>query len=121
MTDAALATRAGRRDRLDAVDRELGALFATRDRDRVVATLLAAGVPAAPVWAQMVQDELPQLAEFNQWIEHPVAGRVGYPGTGMRSPQIDLSYRGPAPMVGQHTDEVLHSLLGEASGSTGLG
>ena len=69
---------------------------------------------AAPVWDQMIQDELPQLAErgFTQWLEHPVAGLVGYPGTGVRSEQFDNSYRAPAPTVGQHTREVLRETLG---------
>ena len=71
--------------------------FAGRDRDDTVDTLLAAGVPAAPVWDQMIQDELPQLAErgFTQWIEHPLAGLVGYPGTGLRADRFDNAYRAP--------------------------
>ena len=83
-----------------------------RDRDDTVEQLLAAGVLAAPVWDQMIQDELPQLAErgFTQWLEHPIAGPVGYPGTGVRADTFDNSYRAPAPTVGQHTTEVLHEL-----------
>ena len=48
------------------------------------------GVLAAPVWDQMIQDELPQLAErgFTQWLEHPIAGPVGYPGTGVRADTV---------------------------------
>jgi glutaryl-CoA transferase len=66
------------------------------------------------VWDQMIQDELPQLAErgFTQWLDHPIAGAVGYPGTGIRSPDFDNSYRAPAPTVGQHTAEVLREKLG---------
>jgi crotonobetainyl-CoA:carnitine CoA-transferase CaiB-like acyl-CoA transferase len=62
----------------------------------------------------MIQDELPQLAErgFTQWIEHPLAGLVGYPGTGLRADRFDNSYRAPAPTVGQHTTEVLRDELG---------
>ena len=68
---------------------------------------------AAPVWDQMIQDALPQFTErgFTQWLEHPVAGRVGYPGTGIRSDQFDNAYRAPAPTVGQHTAEVLREKL----------
>jgi len=108
-----LATGAGRRAAHDAVDAELTKWFDGRDRDDTVDSLLAAGVLAAPVWDQMIQDELPQLAErgFTQWLEHPVAGLVGYPGTGLRSPDFDNSYRAPAPTVGQHTGEVLREKL----------
>ncbi len=113
-TDDALATGAGRRAASDRIDAALAAWFDGRDRDDAVDALLAAGVPAAPVWDQMIQDELPQLAErgFTQWLEHPLAGLVGYPGTGLRADRFDNSYRAPAPTVGQHTTEVLRDELG---------
>jgi crotonobetainyl-CoA:carnitine CoA-transferase CaiB-like acyl-CoA transferase len=112
-TTVDLATRAGRRAAPDRIDAELVKWFDGRDRDGTVDALLAAGVLAAPVWDQMIQDELPQLAErgFTQWLEHPIAGLVGYPGTGLRSEQFDNSYRAPAPTVGQHTAEVLREKL----------
>ncbi len=95
--DPELATGAGRRARHDALDASLSEWFAPRDRDDTVEQLLAAGVLAAPVWDQMIQDELPQLAErgFTQWLEHPIAGPVGYPGTGVRADTFDNSYRAP--------------------------
>jgi crotonobetainyl-CoA:carnitine CoA-transferase CaiB-like acyl-CoA transferase len=112
--DPALATGAGRRARHDEIDAHLGEWFATRERGDAVAALLSAGLLAAPVWDQMIQDELPQLAErgFTQWLDHPIAGRVGYPGTGVRADTFDNSYRAPAPTVGQHTREVLVEQLG---------
>lgn len=111
-SDPALSSGAGRRARHDEVDAALSESFAGRDRDETVDALLAAGVLVAPVWDQMIQDELPQLAErgFTQWLEHPLAGSVGYPGTGVRADTFDNSYRAPAPTVGQHTTEVLTAL-----------
>jgi crotonobetainyl-CoA:carnitine CoA-transferase CaiB-like acyl-CoA transferase len=113
-TADALATGAGRRAAHDRIDAELAAWFDGCDRDDTVDALLAAGVLAAPVWDQMIQDELPQLAErgFIQGIDHPLAGVVGYPGTGLRADRFDNSYRAPAPTVGQHTTEVLREKLG---------
>jgi crotonobetainyl-CoA:carnitine CoA-transferase CaiB-like acyl-CoA transferase len=112
--DPDLATGAGRRARHDEIDAHLGEWFATRNRDDTVAALLSAGLLAAPVWDQMIQDELPQLAErgFTQWLEHPIAGLVGYPGTGVRADTVDNTYRAPAPTVGQHTRDVLVGQLG---------
>jgi crotonobetainyl-CoA:carnitine CoA-transferase CaiB-like acyl-CoA transferase len=112
--DPAFATGAGRRACHDEIDARLAAWFADRDRDHTVEQLLGAGVRAAPVWDQMIQDELPTLARrgFTQWLEHPVAGRVGYPGTGVHADTFDNSYRAPAPTVGQHTREVLTEQLG---------
>jgi crotonobetainyl-CoA:carnitine CoA-transferase CaiB-like acyl-CoA transferase len=110
--ESTLETGAGRRARHDEIDAHLGEWCADRDRNDTVARLLAKGVRAAPVWDQMIQDEMPTLAErgFTQWLEHPVAGRVGYPGTGVRANTFDNSYRAPAPTVGQHTTEVLLEL-----------
>jgi crotonobetainyl-CoA:carnitine CoA-transferase CaiB-like acyl-CoA transferase len=109
-----LATGAGRRARHDDVDDELAAWFAPRDRDSTVAELLQAGVHAAAVWDQNTQDALPQLAArgFTQELEHPVAGTVGHPGTGLRASAFDVRYRAPAPTVGQHTRDVLRDVLG---------
>jgi CoA:oxalate CoA-transferase len=45
-------------------------------------------------------------------LRHPIAGDVPTPGIGIRSDELDLAYRAPAPTVGQHTGEVLRELLG---------
>jgi crotonobetainyl-CoA:carnitine CoA-transferase CaiB-like acyl-CoA transferase len=113
-SDRRFATGAGRRAHHDDIDAGLGRWFSDRNRDEAVAILVEAGVHAATVWDQNLQDELPQLAqrEFTQWLDHPVAGRVPHPGIGLRSPQFDLRYRAPAPTVGQHTGEVLQGMLG---------
>ncbi len=109
-----LSTGAGRRARHDDIDRELAAWFSGRGRDETVAELIAAGVHAGAVWDQNAQDALPQLAArgFTQTIEHPLAGPVGYPGTGVRASAFDLGYRAPAPTVGEHTTDVLRDVLG---------
>ena len=114
--DPRFATAAARRRRHDAIDERLRAWFDQQERDAAVARLVAAGVHAAPVWNQNLLDELPHLAArgFTQWLDHPVAGAVPYPGTGMRAAQFDVAYRAPAPTVGQHTNEVLRELLGES-------
>jgi crotonobetainyl-CoA:carnitine CoA-transferase CaiB-like acyl-CoA transferase len=114
--DPRFATAAARRRDHDAIDTGLRAWFGEQERDDAVARLLGAGVHAAPVWNQNLLDELPHLAArgFTQWLDHPVAGPVPYPGTGLRATQFDVSYRAPAPTVGQHTSEVLRELLGRA-------
>jgi crotonobetainyl-CoA:carnitine CoA-transferase CaiB-like acyl-CoA transferase len=112
--DHEYACRVGRRRHHDALDRELATWFEGRDRDRAVEQLLDAGVPAAPVWNHMLLDQLPQLVSsgFFQRLVHPVVGQVALPGIGLRSPDIDFSYEGPAPTLGQHTTAVLREKLG---------
>jgi crotonobetainyl-CoA:carnitine CoA-transferase CaiB-like acyl-CoA transferase len=106
--------RAERRARHDELDEGLLAWFAGRDRDATVELLLDAGIPAAPVWDQNLQDRLPQLVErgFAQVVVHPIAGEVATPGIGISSDRLDLAYRAAAPTVGQHTEEVLTEVLG---------
>jgi crotonobetainyl-CoA:carnitine CoA-transferase CaiB-like acyl-CoA transferase len=117
------ANRAGRRLHHDSLDRDLAAWFAGQDRDGIVAELLSAGVPAAPVWDHMVLDELPLLAGsgFFQRLTHPVVGDVALPGIGLRSADIDFRYAGPAPTLGQDTAAVLAEKLGyDAAGLAAL-
>lgn len=109
-----LRTRAGRRAAHDRVDAELAQWLSAQDRDTVVRDLTGAGVPAAPVWPQTGIDSQPQLARagFFQALEHPTIGTVGYPGIGVHSDDIDTSFTGPSPLLGQHTAEVLTGALG---------
>jgi CoA:oxalate CoA-transferase len=44
--------------------------------------------------------------------EHPVAGKVKIVGVPVKLSETPGSVREPAPVLGQHTDEVLHEYLG---------
>ena len=74
---------------------------------------VAAGIPAAAIVpAYEVLDD-PQLAAraFFQAIDHPDVGRQDYPSWPMRiSAGPDVAWRGPAPTLGQDTDDVLREL-----------
>jgi crotonobetainyl-CoA:carnitine CoA-transferase CaiB-like acyl-CoA transferase len=58
----------------------------------------------------LVEDE--HFRAVNYWlnIKHPVAGRFRYPGLPTRFPQLIARGNKPAPLLGQHTEEVLHEL-----------
>ena len=45
-------------------------------------------------------------------LEHPVAGRQAVPNSPLKFSQTPVALSVPAPMLGQHTDEVLRGLLG---------
>lgn len=56
-----------------------------------------------------------QYRERDYWqeIEHPVAGSFEYPGYNFRPHGVEMpETRNPAPLLGQHTDEVLTDALG---------
>jgi crotonobetainyl-CoA:carnitine CoA-transferase CaiB-like acyl-CoA transferase len=112
--DRALATRAARRERHDEIDKALAHAFADQPRDEIVARLLAAGVTCAPVWDSAEIDSMSEIveADFFTTLAHPAVGPVTYPGTGLRSPDFSLDPTRPAPLVGEHTAEVLEELLG---------
>ena len=113
-TDPALATRAGRRASHERLDGELAAWLAARERDALVAELLARGIPAAPVLHPREAASNPQLRArgFFEFHTHPVAGTHELPGLPMRFSGLERWYPRPAPTLGQHTAEILDELLG---------
>ena len=58
----------------------------------------------------LLEDE--HFRAVNYWldIEHPVAGKFLYPGLPTRFPQFAEQANKPAPLLGQHTEEVLNEL-----------
>lgn len=81
----------------------------------IVDTLLAAGVPAAPIYdiKQVVED--PHIAKAREMfteVMHPVAGKTTLTGCHIKMSETNPSVRAPAPTLGQHNTEVLHDLLG---------
>jgi crotonobetainyl-CoA:carnitine CoA-transferase CaiB-like acyl-CoA transferase len=95
---------------------ERAAWCATRSSDAAAKELLAEGIPAAAMVPAFATLDDPQLRArgFFQAIDHPIVGEHEYPGWPMRfSPFSPLEWwPGPAPMLGQHTDEVLRTELG---------
>jgi crotonobetainyl-CoA:carnitine CoA-transferase CaiB-like acyl-CoA transferase len=98
-------------DPMSAEDR--AAWCASRTPETAASELLAVGVPAAavvPAFAALDDVQL-QARGFFQRLEHPEVGAQDYPGWPMRlSAGPAVAWRGPAPTLGQHTDEVLGEL-----------
>jgi crotonobetainyl-CoA:carnitine CoA-transferase CaiB-like acyl-CoA transferase len=114
-TRADLQSIAGRRDQHDVIDDHLRAFFATINLDDAVEMLQGVGVPAAPVMGAGHIDRDEHLRErgFFQWVEHPVMGAHEFPGLPMRPVQgAPQWFSRPAPLLGQHTAEVLRERLG---------
>ncbi|TFV56967.1 CoA transferase [Mycobacterium sp. PS03-16] len=115
--DPALSTAAGRRAAHDAIDERLGRWCAERTGDEIVDRLWGAGVPVAKVMQPHRQTELPQLAHrgFFEDVAHPVNATTPHSGLPFRSSAGPARYhRHPAPLLGEHTTDVLIELgLGE--------
>ena len=93
-------------------------IFAAEPRDHWVEKLRTAGVPCGPVRNLDEALNSPEVIEAGlvQTIPHPTAGDLRT----LKSP-IELSDRPdredtPPPLLGQHTDEVLRSILNLSEG-----
>ncbi len=72
------------------------------------------GVPSSPIRSvkELVNDE--QLAFRNYWVdlEHPVAGKLRYPGAPYKLSATPWKAERPAPLLGEHNDEIYCRMLG---------
>ncbi|MGI8795121.1 MAG: CoA transferase [Acidimicrobiia bacterium] len=87
---------------------------APRSPEQAAKALLAEGIPAAamvPAFATLDDAQL-RARNFFQAIDHPVVGEQEYPGWPMQFSSQGPSgwWPGPAPMLGQHNDEVLREI-----------
>ena len=91
---------------------ELERALTGRDTGEWVETLLAAGVPAGPLHdvQQVVDDPHTKAREMVVEMEHPEAGTVYGLGIPVKLSATPGSVRRPAPLLGQHTEEILAEL-----------
>jgi len=98
---------------LDSRRTQVEAWCAERTVDEICATLLTAGVPVAPVRTirEVAQD--PHLWEREMLVkmDDPVAGEMYLPGLTIKFSKTP-GRLAPVPTPGQHTEEILSSLLG---------
>ena len=112
LADARFATAPARLANVDALEREIEAVFVTQPTAHWLAKLDAAQVPAGPVnrYHETLAD--PQIAarEMVVDIEHPKIGPMKTIGLPLKSTGELTQIRRPAPWLGQHSEEVLRSL-----------
>ncbi|NKQ51710.1 CoA transferase [Amycolatopsis sp. K13G38] len=112
---AGLPDPADRRAGEDEIDTALAAWTRRRPAEHTAALLQDAGVAAAVVaTGQDLVDRDDHLAArgFYPELEHPLAGRVRHEGIVARLSRTPGALTAPAPLLGQHTAEVLGELLG---------
>lgn len=109
-----LATLDGRRQHQDELDEAIAAWSRGFTREEALERLGAAGAPAAPVYNghDLVTDPLLRARGMLVDVTHPevpvtpqIAGPFQFPGA-------DAVPVRPAPLLGEHSFEVLHELLG---------
>ncbi len=79
-----------------------------------ILSLERAGVPCGPIndLAQVFADPQVQARGLRVELPHPLAGTVPQVASPIRLSETPVEYRNPPPTLGQHTDEVLETLLG---------
>jgi crotonobetainyl-CoA:carnitine CoA-transferase CaiB-like acyl-CoA transferase len=74
-----------------------------------VEAIIGAGIPAGPIldYGQVLEDPHTHAREMVSYIDHPTAGRVPTLGTPVKLSGAERPPHRPAPLLGEHTDEVL--------------
>jgi len=111
--DARFATNGKRVENRATLTPLLAAVFKTRNTREWVEVLEAAGVPSGPINDIKQVFEEPQVVARGMKIEldHPAAGKVSLVASPMRFSATPLEFKLPPPTLGQHTDEILRSVL----------
>ena len=114
--DPALAHHGGRRAAGDRLDEALAAWVAERRAAETVALLVEADVPAAEVVSPGAVDRNPQLVHrgFFEPTDRAVVGRHHVPSLPYRFASRGTTpwHRSPAPLIGEHNDDILGGELG---------
>ncbi len=113
--DPRFATNADRQAARDELTQAIEAHLKQRTRDDWLARLQEHGIPAGPILDIDEAFESPLATERDMRIEveHPVAGRITQVGAPWKLDGQSSPIRLPPPVLGQHTDEVLHDWLEE--------
>jgi formyl-CoA transferase len=92
----------------------LAAIFATRPADDWLALFADAGIPAGAINTVPRALTDPHVAARDMIVElpHPTAGTVRLMGVPYKLSRTPADVRRAPPLLGQHTDEVLHERLG---------
>ena len=112
--DPRFVTNPLRAENYDALRPILAGVISGKETAVWLQILDEAGVPNGPInnVAQVIADPQVQAREMIVEVEHPVAGATKLPGIPIKLSETPGSIRTPAPLLSQHTDDVLAELLG---------
>jgi formyl-CoA transferase len=116
--DERFASLARRAENSDAINAEVAAWCKARTRGEIEETLVAHQVPVTGVYGidEIVEDPQVLAREAVLPIEDPVLGPVRQQAPVPRLDRTPLEVARGAPRLGEHTEEVLHELLGMSPG-----
>jgi crotonobetainyl-CoA:carnitine CoA-transferase CaiB-like acyl-CoA transferase len=96
------------RNRAALIER-IEAITATQPRSHWIARLEAQGVPCGPInnYAEAFADPQVRARDMVVEIDHPALGRLRTPGSPIKMSETPVIVRERAPLLGEHTREVL--------------
>ena len=109
LDDERFASNPERMVSIDALTPIMEETFRTQTTGHWVKTLEKAGVPCGPIYnmEQVYADPHVQSREMAVPLEHPKSGSIRNIGVAVKLSDTPGSVRTPAPLLGQHTNEVL--------------
>lgn len=112
--DPRFDTGAKRVENYDALIEILSVHLGKETADEWIRRLDEAGIPVAPVLSHEQALTHPQTLarEMVVEVEHPTAGKVKVLGVPVKLSDTPAAVRAPAPLLGQHTGEILDELNG---------
>jgi crotonobetainyl-CoA:carnitine CoA-transferase CaiB-like acyl-CoA transferase len=112
-TDPRYATNAARVTNRRSLIDALQEVFLTRSYEDWETILIKGGVPVGAISTMDRVVDHPQVVARGALVEcdHPVAGKVRVVGPPARFSETPADVRMPAPLLGQHTDQVLRERL----------
>jgi CoA:oxalate CoA-transferase len=114
INDPRFATNPLRTSNYSALRPLIAAAMVDRTTSEWTAILEQAGVPHGPINSidKVVADPQVQSREMIVEVDHPVAGPTQLPGIPIKLSETPGKIVRPAPLLGQHTRQVLQELLG---------
>ena len=112
--DAKFATLAGRKQHEDELEAHVTEWTREQAVEDVMALLQSKGVSAGIVQnaRDMLEDEHLKARGYYVYLDHPEAGRTAYDGPPFRLSKTPGVLRSPAPLLGQHNEQVCKEILG---------
>ena len=113
-SDERFATNAVRVNNREELIALLKSIFSLRSVDEWLSMLEAAGIPCGSINTLDKVFAGPQVAarEMLVTMEHPTIGDLPLVGSPLSFSGTPVEYKLPPPLLGQHTREILHEILG---------
>ncbi|EGO62711.1 CaiB/BaiF CoA transferase family protein [Acetonema longum] len=112
--DARFATNALRTQNVKELKVILDSVFKNKTIDAWLGFLEEAGIPCAPINTvdKVINDPQIKARDMIVDLKHPVAGEMKVPGVPIKLSKTPGAVETPAPLLGQHTEEILSEVLG---------